>query len=198
MKFQGHIDIPLSEQGIEQARALGRRLANQKISAVYCSDLGRAVETARQIAAPRGLDVITLAGLREMNFGRWEGLTFDEIRKKYGDVLKQWWNKPLSMDVPGGEGLSGLVSRIVPAVREIVERHMDEQVAVVCHGGPIRCLVGTVLNMDLNHYWRIRQDNAALNIIDFADWDTGVVILLNDRSHLGDDLLPPHSFKFRR
>lgn len=188
MKFQGHVDIPLSDRGIEQARALAGRLADRKISAVYCSDLGRAVETARFIAEPRGLDLITLPALREMHFGRWEGLTFKEIKEEYGDLIRQWWANPLGMRVPGGEGLSDLLSRVVPAVREIVERHPGEQVAVVCHGGPVRCLVGTVLNMDLNKYWKVRQDNAALNILDFTDWESGIVALLNDRSHLPGDL----------
>ncbi|MFZ5631810.1 MAG: alpha-ribazole phosphatase [Bacillota bacterium] len=198
MKFQGHVDIPLSASGIEQARALAKRLATQKISAVYSSDLGRAVETARQIAIPLGLEVITRPALREMNFGQWEGLTFAEIREKYGDLLKRWWQKPLDIRTPGGEGLSDLVSRVVPAVREVVEKHPDEQVAVVCHGGPVRSIIGTVLNMDLNKYWKIRQDNAALNIVDFNDWDNGIVALMNDRSHLPNDLEIPPRAKIER
>lgn len=192
MKFQGHVDVPLSEKGVEQAGALAGRLASQKISAVYSSDLGRAVETARRIADPRGLEVITLPALREMSFGVWEGLTFKEIKEKYGDVIQRWWANPMGMAVPGGEGLSDLAARAVPAVREIVGRHMGDQVAVVCHGGPVRCLVGTVLNMDLNKYWKIRQDNAALNILDFPNWEQGIVALMNDRSHLDGGREPPH------
>ncbi|MCL6610537.1 MAG: alpha-ribazole phosphatase [Peptococcaceae bacterium] len=192
MRFQGHVDVPLSEKGMEQARALAVRLSAHKISAVYSSDLGRAVETARRIAEPRGLEVITLPALREMNFGLWEGLTFKEIREKYGETIRQWWANPLGMNVPGGESLSDLVARVIPAVREIVEKHRGEKVAVVCHGGPVRCLVGTVLNMDLNKYWKIRQDNAALNILDFSGWENGIVALLNDRSHLPGDLEMPY------
>ncbi len=188
MRFQGHVDIPLSERGVEQAKALAGRLAPRKISAVYSSDLSRAVDTARHIAGPRGMGVISLPELREIDFGHWEGLTFKEIKERYGELLSRWWANPLGIKVPGGEGLSDLLVRVVPAVREVVERHMGEQVAVVCHGGPVRCLVGTVLNMDLNKYWKIRQDNVALNVIDFADWDGGVVSLLNDRSHLAGDL----------
>lgn len=187
MKLQGHADIPLSDTGIAQAKALSQRLASQTISAVYCSDLSRAVETARHIAAPRGLELIPVKALREINFGRWEGQTFKEIREQYGDLVKRWWSSPLQVDIPGGEGLSDLASRVVSTVRGIVEKHQGEQVAVVCHGGPIRSLVCTILNMDLNKYWKIRQDNAALNIIDFSDWNSGVVALLNDRSHLPED-----------
>jgi len=195
MKLQGHTDIPLSDTGVAQAKALAQRLASQAISAVYCSDLGRAVETASHIAVSRGLEMIPQKALRELNFGRWEGLTFSQIKEQYGDLVQRWWATPLSVDVPGGEGLSGLASRVVQAVKEIVEKHQGEQVAVVCHGGPIRSLVCTVLNMDLNKYWKIRQDNAALNIIDFSDWNGGVVALLNDRSHLPEDLGIPRMIR---
>ncbi|MFZ5647045.1 MAG: alpha-ribazole phosphatase [Bacillota bacterium] len=193
MKLQGHTDIPLSERGIEQAKTLAERLSSREISAVYCSDLQRAMETARHIAGPRGLDLISLKSLREINFGQWEGHTFKEIKEKYGDLVKQWWSNPVNVSIPGGESLLGLVSRVVPAVRGIVEKHDGEQVAVVCHGGPIRSLVSTVLDMDLNKYWKIRQDNAALNIIDFPDWNSGVVTLLNDRSHLPEDFGNPYT-----
>ncbi|MCL5058679.1 MAG: histidine phosphatase family protein [Actinobacteria bacterium] len=192
MKLQGHADIPLSERGLRQAAALAERLASRRMAAIYCSDLGRAVETARQVAAPHSLEVIPLRDLREMNFGEWEGLTFREITEKYGDMAMKWWSAPLSIKVPGGEGLTELTARVVPAVRDIVERHSgDDSVAVVCHGGPVRCLVGTVLKMDLNNQWRIRQDNAALNILDFSDWDSGIVALLNDRSHLAEEFSTP-------
>lgn len=195
MKLQGHADIPLSDAGLRQAGALAARLSSRPISAVYCSDLSRAVETARQVAAPHGLEVIPLPELREMNFGDWEGLTFREITEKYGDMAMQWWSAPLSIKLPGGEGLADLRDRVVPALRTIVEKHMGEPVAVVCHGGPVRCLVGTVLNMDLNNHWRIRQDNAALNILDFSDWDSGIVALLNDRSHLAEEFSTPFAVR---
>ena len=192
MRFQGHMDIPLSERGLEQAEALAKRLSDQKITAVYSSDLSRALETARPIAKPRNLEIITDPSLREINFGRWEGLTFSEISQQYGEQIKRWWAAPLEMSTPEGEGLTDLIHRLIPFFREIVEKHSGEQVAVVCHGGPARCLVGTILQMDLNKYWKIRQDNAALNILDFTEWENGIVALLNDRSHLpeGDEI--PH------
>lgn len=189
MRFQGHADVPLSEAGVSQAKALGRRLAGQQIAAVYSSDLGRALDTAREIAIPRGMEITTVPELREMNFGSWEGLSFKEIKQNYGELLQQWWADPLGITIPGGEGLQDLASRVVSALRGIVARHPGEKVAVVCHGGPVRCLVSSVLGMDLIRYWKIRQDNAALNILDFPeDWDNGVVMRLNDRSHLDGDL----------
>ncbi len=192
MRFQGHRDIPLSEKGLEQAMALSCRLSSENIKSVYSSDLVRAVETADQIAKPHGLEVIKESALREINFGQWEGLTYNEIKVNHGELIAKWWKNPMENSTPGGEKLSQLVNRIVPVVRNIVERHMGENVVVVCHGGTVKALIGTILHMDLNKYWKIRQDNASLNILEFQDWDSGTVTLLNDCHHLPDDLKPIH------
>ncbi len=195
MKFQGHRDVPLSDNGIKQAKALAERLNKQEISAVYSSDLGRAIQTAGEIALSRGMEVKALPGLREINFGRWEGMTFKEIKKDYPVLLKKWWENPLSTRLPDGECLSDLVDRVTGELKQIISSHANQQVAVVCHGGPIRALVATVLGMDLNQNWRIRQDNAALNIIDFPEWEKGILVLLNDRAHLENDLLPGYRWE---
>lgn len=187
MRFQGHMDIPLSEKGLEQAKALSCRLSGKKISAVYSSDLIRAVDTAHLVAEPHGLEVTKVSALREINFGDWEGLTYNEIRERYGELINNWWKNPLKTNIPGGEGLSDLVNRLVPATREIIERHMGEQVAIVCHGGPVKTLIGLTLDMDLNKYWKISQYNTALNILEFPDWENGLVVLLNDHNHLSED-----------
>ena len=192
LKFQGHEDVPLSTGGLEQASALASRLEGQTLDGVYASDLSRAMETARGLAAPRGLEVFTDPSLREMNFGQWEGLTFKQIQEKYQEQVKLWWSNPVDTRVPGGETLSELAARVTAFVSGLVEKHAGGQVAVVCHGGPVRVLVAKVLGMDLNQYWRIRQDNASLNVIDFASWDKGIVVLLNDRSHLGKEIVPPY------
>ncbi|MEW5953000.1 MAG: alpha-ribazole phosphatase [Bacillota bacterium] len=185
MRFQGHTDVPLSPQGEEQARSLGQRLARSRFDAVYASDLGRARLTADILARPHRLPVQVLPGLREINFGKWEGLTLQEINEQYQGDLMAWWSSPLTARVPGGETLAEMVERTMWAVQEIFTRHQDGQVLVVAHGGAIRSIIGTVLGLDLNQYWRLRQDNTALNIIDLPEWGKGILVLFNDCSHLG-------------
>ncbi|MFX4260815.1 alpha-ribazole phosphatase [Pelotomaculum propionicicum] len=184
-RLQGHSNVPLSERGRRQAEQLGRRLAALKFDAFYASDLVRAYETARIIALHHNnQDIKTLPQLRELNFGRWEGLSINEIQGQYPEEIKQWWETPLLTRIPGGESLDEVVKRTVTAVKKIVESHGDGNVVLVSHGGVIRSVVGTVLGMDMNKYWRLRQDNACLNIIDFPEWDKGILMLFNDRSHL--------------
>lgn len=170
---------------MEQAGSLARRLNNRKFTAFYASDLTRAIKTAEIVAAPHGLSVEPVPALREVNFGSWEGLTFKEIKERFTELAQRWWDNPLDTPVPEGETLAELSLRVNGAVRRIVERHLDgQEVVVVSHGGPIRTIIATVLGLDLNHYWRLRLDNACLNIIDFSSTDSGVLSLFNDRSHL--------------
>jgi alpha-ribazole phosphatase/probable phosphoglycerate mutase len=201
LKFQGHADIALSPKGLVQAEKLSRRLAKCEIAAVYASDLTRAYETARILARPHHLDVIPCCAFREINFGLWDGLTIEEIKKDYRELLRQWWHGPLETRVPQGETLDEVVNRVNRLVKEIVVKHATQQIIIVSHGGPIRAIVGTVLGMDLNQYWRLRLDNGCLTIIDFPassrpGWkpglpeacptslNKGIVALLNDCSHL--------------
>jgi len=192
MKFQGATDIPLSEHGRQQAVQLGKRLATLKFDAIYTSDLLRAYETAKIIASLHSLSndiaIVTLPALRELNFGVWEGLTITEIKKLFAYEIKQWWENPFSIRIKGGETYSELIERSVNAIKEIIARHKDGQVVVVSHGGPIRSIVGSFLGMDLTKYWRLGLHNGSLSIIDFTDWENGVLTLFNDCSHLTENI----------
>ncbi|GAB6274164.1 MAG: hypothetical protein STSR0004_10270 [Peptococcaceae bacterium] len=159
-------------------------MAKCKIAAVYASDLIRAWETARVLAEPHHLNVISCRAFREINFGLWEGLTMEEIKKEYRELLHQWWRGPMETRVPQGETLNEVVNRVNKLVNEIIDKHITQQIIIVSHGGPIRAIVATVLGMDLNQYWRLRLDNGCLTIIDFPAPDKGILALLNDCSHL--------------
>lgn len=181
-RYQGHTDIELSDAGRGQAELLSRRLADQPLQAVYASDLRRALETASIIARPHDLDVQTLPELREINFGAWEGLTYNEIRGRFSDLVDSWHASPATIQIPDGETFQDLASRAYGAVEDLVKKHDSATIAVVAHGGTIRAIVCALLGIDLNHLFRIRQDNGALNIIDFYE-NYGILSLLNDTHH---------------
>jgi len=184
LRFQGLTDISLSERGRLQAVSLGKRLATLKFDAFYASDLVRAYETATIISSHHGMHIETVPGLRELNFGAWEGLTITEIKNLFADEIKQWWENPFSIRIPGGETYSELIARSVNALKEIVLRHSDGQVAVVSHGGVIRSIVCSVLGIDLSKYWQLGLHNGSLSILDFSSWECGILTLFNDCSHL--------------
>lgn len=141
-RFQGHADPPLNDTGRAQAQELGATLASDGISVIYSSDLRRAAETAKVVAARLALPVSHDAALREIDVGSWSGLTRDEVRTRFPDGFARWLAGEIGHD---GETREQLVRRIVPAVLEIGRRHPGERVLVVSHGGAIRALQRTLL-----------------------------------------------------
>lgn len=184
LRYQGHRDIPLSENGREQAKKLSDRLAGEKIDAFYASDLSRALETAHIVARPHCLEVLPVPELRETNFGQWEGLTYNDIITAYDEEMKSWRENPLVNRIPGGETLKEVADRCMIGINRIISAHQGQTVLVAVHGGTIRVVVSSVLGLDLNNYWKIKQDNVAINVIEFYGNDRAIVCLLNDTGHL--------------
>ncbi|HML31391.1 MULTISPECIES: alpha-ribazole phosphatase [Sporomusa] len=181
-KYQGHSDIALTDTGLKQAQAVAERLAEEAVAAVYASDLSRAYKTAGYIAAKHNLTVHTVPQLREIKFGDWEGLTYEEISVRWPGLLGKLWTTPDELQIPGGETFHQLKARAYTAIEKIVADHPDQTVAVVAHGGTIGTILCAVLDIHLNHVWSIRQDNTAVNIIEYYD-GRPTITLLNCVSH---------------
>lgn len=183
-KYQGHTDVPLNEVGIEQARKVAKRLAGENISAVYASDLSRAKDTAKIIAQKHGLEVETDKKLREMNFGLWEGKTYNQIQEEYPQLVKVWISDPQLLQIPQGETFSQVQLRAIRALKEIIRRHnINETIVVVAHGLTIISIICAVLEIDLKNMWKIKQGNTGISIIEFYD-NNGILTLFNDTHHL--------------
>ena len=189
-KFSGFQDVNLTEKGIWQAKRLARRLEGVQVNAVYCSDLKRARHTAEIIFGDRGEDIVVSPNLREINFGIWEGMTFEEIKLREGAKFTSWMENPDEKTIiPQGESLAILNERVMTEVNRILQEHKNEEkdktIAIVCHGGAIRIILCNALNLELKNLWFIKQNSTALNIIDYYD-NRGFISLLNDTSHLED------------
>lgn len=184
LRYQGHKDIPLSNIGRIQAGKIAKRLSIENLDSAYSSDLSRAVETARAITSYHNVELKILPDLREINFGDWEGKTYGEISRQFKEIMENWHISPRDTIIPGGESLSQVADRCMIAVNKIVSDNPDKNVLLVAHGGIIRIIVATVLGMDLNDYWKIKQDNVALNIIEFFGSDKAILCLLNDNYHI--------------
>ncbi|MDR3565038.1 MAG: alpha-ribazole phosphatase [Negativicutes bacterium] len=182
-KFQGHTDIALSEEGARQASLVADRLATEKIAAVYSSDLSRAFVTAETIASRHGLAVTAMPAFREMKFGEWEGLSYTAIHEKWPDELNGLFTKPDELVIPGGETFRELKDRAAAALAELVARHENETFVVVSHAGTIRTVFCSILDIHLNHLWDIRQDNTAVNVVEYFE-DRALIALVNDSHHL--------------
>ena len=124
-RILGATDIGLTPTGLRQAEALSDALSDRPIRAVYSSDLSRALRTAEALARPHALEIRARPGLREMNQGFLEGLTFEELRDQHPDFLESWKQDPSSIVIPGGESLGQLQERVWKAVQELAEVHPD-------------------------------------------------------------------------
>jgi len=194
-RYKGSIDVPLSENGIRQMEQVSAHLVKEinncsnppsppfskegkggLLTVVYCSDLKRAVKSAEIIAEPYSLNPIVVPALRERNFGLWEGMSFDEIREKYPREFDAWAMNPLKFSPIGGESTLEMRERVLNSLNEIIRNHNSEHIAIVSHGGVNRIILCHLLGIPLENIFRIEQDYAALNIIEF--WEKYPVVKL--------------------
>ena len=143
-----NVNVPLAEEGRRQAALLGERLKDEKIEAVWSSDLIRAVETADIINESLQVPREIRKDIREISFGDMEGLSDEVIADRFEEFLRERSRMEKDLPYPGGECAGEVVVRAVPVLKEIME-HDYETVAVVTHGGVIRSLVAYYLGMDL-------------------------------------------------
>ena len=181
-RFQGQSDIPLNEVGKKQAKALANRLLNQPFDFVYSSDLQRATETAKIICKSEWHPDLRL---REVNFGDWEGLTYNEIKEKHPDPLSAWENDIYKNAPPNGETLEQLSARVQSMLGELYAKRQDQTVLIVAHGGVLQTLICLALNLKPTMYWQFHLSTASLSEIAFYPKGAGAIVnLLNDTSHL--------------
>jgi probable phosphoglycerate mutase len=190
-KFSGAEGVHLSEQGRQQVERLAQRLQERDLAAAYCSPLERAVATAQIIVKPHGLKPTALDGLREISHGHWEGMTRREVEKRYAEEYATWEEDPFTFAPEGGESGLSVLSRALPAIREIVVRHKDQGVLVVSHKATLRLLISSLLGFDPRGYRdRLDQAPACLNVVDFRDSIHARLMLFNDISHYAEQPLP--------
>ena len=152
-RVQGTTDVPLSAHGREQAEELAARLADWPIGAIYSSDLRRALETARPLAARLGLDVIVDPILRERNFGAFEGLYDSEVEALLEDPHVFWRDADTRPDQ--GESRREVWSRVTGFVDRLLENPPADEIAIVSHGGPIRLAAAYLAREDVESMtWR--------------------------------------------
>jgi broad specificity phosphatase PhoE len=140
-RFCGHIDPPLSEQGLGQLAATAQTLVRHPLSHIFSSDLLRARQTADSIAAYSGLHVEVLPALRELNFGEWEGLSWTEVSARYPEHAQLWMEQYPLLSAPGGENFRDLQIRVRDALTQVADCTFGGCALVVTHGGFIRTAI---------------------------------------------------------
>lgn len=165
-RFIGHLDVPLSAQGERQCAAQAARLRGVPLAALFSSDLARARRSGGIIGAPHGLAPTALPALREMDMGRWDGLTAAEIERSEPAAFRDWMARVGDFPFPAGESVADLEARAWPALEAIVAAHRGAAVALVAHGGTNRALLCRALGLPRARLLAFGQDYAALTILE--------------------------------
>ena len=166
--FRGRADIPLSETGLRQAELLADYLADMEIEAVYSSPLQRAYKTAEAIASRHGITVRLEPGLLDLDFGEWEGKTWQRVQEEYQELAGQWLAAPEKIRFPAGEGLDDVKQRAVQVVNNAIAIHRGT-VVLVSHRVVLKVLICYLLGLDNSHFWNIRLDTCGMTTFLFEN-----------------------------
>jgi len=186
-RWQGQGNSPLTERGLAQARELGRGLAQEPITAVYSSDLGRAVQTAREVAVLHGLEVQLEQRLREIDVGGWTGKNRDEIDAEYPSGREAWAKAPGRMQLPDGETLLEVQTRALAFFAERMPAHADQTIVVISHGALGQAILVNGLGGTVDDLWlKDRVDNCQISRLEWTASDGLKLIELSDVRHLAE------------
>jgi probable phosphoglycerate mutase len=187
-RLQGQLDIPLNARGADQARRAARVLADDAIDVVVSSDLARAHATAQAIASFNRCPLLLEPGLRERSFGRFQGLTHQEVADRWPEQSARWKSRDPDFAPGDGESLRAFFARCVEATLRIARAHAGRTVVIVAHGGVMDCLyrAASRIPLDAQRSWSL--DNAAINRL--LHTDSGLTLVgWNDVGHLADPAL---------
>jgi probable phosphoglycerate mutase len=182
-RFSGTGDPTLTEVGLAQAAAAAKRLARSAAEAVVSSPLQRAIQTAEPVAAALGVPLEVDEGLRETDFGDWEGYTFAEVKKKWPNELDAWLAST-AVAPPYGESFDDTATRVRQARDRILSRYGGQTVVVVSHVTPIKTLLRMALDAPATALFRIHLDLACVSEVQWFADGPAVVRSLNDTHHL--------------
>lgn len=164
-KYQGQQDIPLNSTGIKQAQLIAESLNGHHFSALYSSDLTRALQTAQEIAKKVKLSIITHAALREINQGDWEGKYIKDVLATSGDEVRAVYQNPYTSRKPGGESIAEVAERMYAYLDRLAETHDQQTIIVVSHGLAIATVLCKVRDIPLELTIRNIPENTGVEVI---------------------------------
>lgn len=173
----GRLDPGLSRHGEEQMTRAWRLLKHESFAAIYCSPRRRAVDSARLRSTASPTATVD-DRLREIDFGTFEGLTYEEIANRYPRKYDEWMTRPASVAFPDGESFPTMSTRVRDALEQIRRTHSGETVAIVSHGGVNRVALSEALDLHPCRIFRLAQAYACVNVIDYVA-DEAVVLVVN-------------------
>ena len=181
LRYQGQQDSPLSPAGIRQAQKVGEFLSEREVDAVYSSDLKRALFTAQTIARHHHINPSVDQRLREMSFGLWEGLTREEVVKRYPELWSARLQNSLETRIPDGELPGEVVTRFQSFLQECTAKDEGQTIVVVSHGAALRLVIASLLHIPLGKSYCLHQSNTGISELLYCSWEA---LCINCTAHL--------------
>ena len=175
--FGGRIDMELSPRGHEQAAALAQYIRRRPIDAIYASPMRRAQQTLAPLASHCARAAMPRPELREVDFGDWTGMTWEQVHSRYQVSAFYWLDQIERGGIPNAETGEAFRNRVEPIVRQMVRDHAGQSVAVVCHGGVIRMILSVLLDLPLPRMASFEIDYASLTQVEHHAHRTEVTLL---------------------
>ena len=183
-RFRGRADLPLTERGKKEARAVAERIAaGWRPAGLYTSPLSRCVETAEAIAKACNLPPQVMNDLIDIDYGDWQSRSYAELEQTDPKLYSGWFSTPHLVRFPDGESLQDVVLRAADALRFVLQRHPEETVILVAHDNLNRALLIQLLDQPLSSFWRLAQEPCCINEIDVVDGCVRV-LRVNETCHL--------------
>ncbi len=181
--FRGTKDIPLNEVGLKEANALGEYLKKIPFDAIYSSPLTRATQTAEAVAQKIHTTPKIEPGLTDLNFGTWQGVSHEEVKRNFPDLYRTWRVAPEKTRFPEGESLQDVLNRVDTLLTRLLVEHPTHTVALFTHRVVCKVLLCRLLGLGLDHFWQIQQSTACLNRFHHSNgrW---ICELINSQCHL--------------
>jgi probable phosphoglycerate mutase len=187
-RFSGSSDLPLTAVGEAMAEAFAQAYASLTWDAIYTSPMLRARQTAGALCRRTGVQATVDDGLKEIDYGEWEGLRQDEVKERWPEAFEYWADDVASRGTPGGETAFQVAARAMRVVEAIRSRYQRGNVLLVSHKATLRVITCALLGLDVRLFReRIAQPVCAVTLFAVTS-TTALLTLLGDRTHLSEEL----------
>ena len=182
-RLSGHIDSSISEEGKEQIDKITNYLKDFDIDKIYTTTSSRTKDTVKKLSELKSIDIIEKESLKEISFGDFEGLTFDEIKDKYPKEFQDMIEKGYEYKYPNGESLIDSYNRVCIELDNIISNNDDRTILICSHGGTIRNIITYLISNSYKYHWNFKIDNGSVTILEVQDGFT-VITAMNNTSFI--------------
>ena len=181
--LSGLTDSKLSEEGKKQANKLAKYLKHENIDSIYTTHFSRTKETVRKLSEIKNIQIQETSKFNEINFGDFEGLSFEQIERSYPEEIQKMINEGFEYKYPNGESLVDTFKRVKNELNRIIDNNKNSTVLICSHGGTIRNIISYLLCDDYKYHWNFRIDNCSISEIEL-DNKFAILNKLNDKTYL--------------